>query len=365
MRSWVTLSSDMTTKNYVGAAHDWDTDTILVWERTDPEQRTLRRVKAPRYFYVPCEDGEYTSFFGEKLAKITCDSIDEFNVALKSFPPSERHESDISPVLKVLMNEYYKKPLPVLNFAFVDIEVDVKKSLGWSTISNPYAPINAVTIYQSWTDRYVTLLVPPRMYEKSKFADQIKAVGIELKLDFLEKTDFTLCTNETELLMKLLDAIQNADIISGWNSEFFDIPMIMKRLERISPKLMAKMSFPGAKAPRVVVVRRFGEEALTYKLFGRTHLDYLALFKKFAQDVRYPTYSLGFVGEAEVGVPKVHFEGHFEDFYNGTHRPNVSGMTMKDADKVENKLDKLNVEREIIRQEIEKRGLKVPEREKT
>lgn len=308
----------MTSKNYVGASFDWDTDSVLIWERDDPAQRTLRRVKAPRYFYVPAEDGEYTSIYGDKLEKLVFDTVDEFNLAIKTYPPSQRHEADIQPVFKVLMNEYYKRALPVVNFAFIDIETDTRKALGWSTVANPYAAINAVTIYQSWTDRYLTLLLAPKGYDKSKFFDEVAAHAKELKLDFVKnkKVDFVLCVNETELLMKMVDAIQNADILSGWNSEFFDIPYIMKRLERISPKLMTKMSFIGAKAPKANTVMRFGEEALTYKLFGRTHLDYLDLFKKFAQDVRYPTYSLGFVGDAEVGVPKVHFDGHFEEFYN-------------------------------------------------
>jgi DNA polymerase elongation subunit (family B) len=304
----------MTSKNYVGSDFDWDTDTVLVWERDTPETRTLRRVKAPRYFYVPNEDGEYVSIFGDKLEKIVCDSKSEFDAMVKSYSPRDRHESDIQPVFKVLMNEYYKRPLPVLNFAFIDIETDTRKALGWSTVANPYAAINAVTIYQSWTQKYITLLLPPKGYKVENFNAEVQAVAAELKMDFMP--EFTLCVNEIDLLQKMVEAIQNADILSGWNSEFFDIPYIMARLERVAPKLAAKMSFVGAKKPLKKIVMRFGEEAVTYELYGRTHLDYLDLFKKFAQDVRYPTYNLGFVGEAEVKAPKVHFDGHFEDFYN-------------------------------------------------
>lgn len=303
----------MTTNNYVGAVFDYDTDSVLVWERSDPQQRTLRKYKAPRYFYVPAEDGQYTSIFGDKLEKIECADIDEWNLALREYPRN-RHESDIQPLFKILMNEYYKHSLPVLNFAFIDIETDVKKSIGWSTIANPYAPINAVTIYQSWTDKHITLLVPPKGYKTANFDADVAAVLSELKLGFTP--EWVLCKNEAELLLKMIELIDNADLISGWNSEFFDIPYIMKRLERLSKQLAARMSFKGARAPKPSTVMRFGEEAITYKLFGRTHLDYLDLFKKFAQDVKYPTYNLGFVGEAEVGAPKVHFEGHFEEFYN-------------------------------------------------
>lgn len=300
--------------NYVGAAFDWDTDSVLVWERDNEDKRYLRTYKAPRYFYVLDPEGEYTSIFDEKLSKVVCDDVDEFNMMLKQYPAASKHESDIQPLFKVLMNEYYNKPTSVVNYAFIDIETDTKKAVGWSTVENPYAPINAVTIYQSWSDEYLTLCLAPKGYDKSKFDADIAKMSKELDLDF--EPSYILCANELELLTAMVSSIQNADILSGWNSEFFDIPYIMKRLERVAPHLVKLMSFVGARPPKAGVQMRFGAESITYKLFGRTHLDYLPLFKKFAQDVRYPTYSLGFVGEAEVGVDKVHFDGHFEDFYN-------------------------------------------------
>ena len=300
--------------SYVGAVLDWETDQVLVWERDTPEKRVLRTYKAPRYFYVLDPEGKYTSIYDEKLSKIVCDDADDFNRQIKQYPNSSLHESDIQPVFKVLMNEYYNVPASVVNFAFIDIETDTRKAVGWSTVANPYAPINAVTIYQSWTNEYITLCLAPKNYVKENFDADVAAMAAKLGLDFTP--EYILCVNEVELLTRMVDAIQNADILSGWNSEFFDIPYIMKRLERVTPNLVKFMSFVGAKAPKAGVQMRFGSEEITYKLFGRTHLDYLPLFKKFAQDVRYPTYSLGFVGEAEVGVDKIHFDGHFEDFYN-------------------------------------------------
>lgn len=305
----------MSVKNYVGAAMSHGDEQVLVWEReTTASARTLRRVKAPRYFYVPCEDGEYESIYGVKLQKLEFDNLREFNEGLRRYPSSIRHESDISPLFKVLMNEYYQRQVPAMNFAFFDIETDTRKALGWSTVQNPYAEINAVTIYQSWTDEFITLLLPPKGYDTSKFDEEIEEVIKELDLDFRPK--FTLCTSEAQLLMKFIAAIQDADILSGWNSEFFDVPYTIQRLQRVTPNLVHKMSFIGAPPPKASTVNRFGEEVPVYKLFGRTHLDYLDLFKKFAQDVRYPTYNLGFVGEAEVKAPKIAFDGHFEDFYN-------------------------------------------------
>lgn len=114
----------MAENNYVGACFDFESDCVNVWERSSKEERVLKRYKAPRYFYTPAENGEYKSIFGESLERHDFDSLEEWNVALKAY--ANKHESDIQPLFKVLMNEYYQKPNPILNYAFLDIEVDVR-----------------------------------------------------------------------------------------------------------------------------------------------------------------------------------------------------------------------------------------------
>jgi DNA polymerase elongation subunit (family B) len=158
----------------------------------------------------------------------------------------------------------------------------------------------------------------------------------------------------------MLADIDDADIVSGWNSEFFDIPYIIKRLERVlGAKSLAYMSFKGAKPPKERMVNRFGSPAITYTLHGRTHLDYLDLFKKFTFEGR-TSYSLANIAAEELDVPKLDYEGTLEQLYNGAHRPNVQGLTWESASKIEDGMERLNRQRELIRQEIERRGLKAP-----
>jgi hypothetical protein len=205
--------------NYIGADSSFSDEHVNVWERSDKKERVLKRVKKPLYFYVPDDAGEYTSIYNDKLKKLSFDSLAEFNIAVKAYPQSLRHEADIQPMFKVLMDNYYNLELPILNFAFIDIETDTRKKLGWSTVNNPYAAINAVTIYQSWNDKYITLLLAPKKYDVSKFYEEIEKIAIELDLDFIKnkKVDFQICVNETELLTRFVNEIQNADLLSGWN----------------------------------------------------------------------------------------------------------------------------------------------------
>ena len=304
----------MTRPNYVGAYYDWDTDAVMVWERDESGRKVVAH-HAQYYCYVPDENGEYQSIHKHKLKKLVFDSKDELAAEVKKYPRGVPHESDVPPLFKVLMNEYHDLPTPLIHYAFLDIEVDYKSTLGFSSPENPYAPINAVTIYQSWTKKYLTYAVPPRNWDKNgpKFKEQMEKLRAEHKLGF--ELNITLCETEEELLRHLVAEIQDADIISGWNSEFFDLPYIMKRLERTSPKLIDKMCFIGCKPPRENTVERFGSPAIVYTLQGRTHLDYLDLFKKFTFEGR-TSYSLANIAADELDIPKLHYEGTLEQLYN-------------------------------------------------
>ena len=48
--------------------------------------------------------------------------------------------------------------------------------------------------------------------------------------------DSILMDNESELLSTFLDLIDDADILTGWNSEGFDIPYTVNRVSRILSK---------------------------------------------------------------------------------------------------------------------------------
>ena len=299
--------------NYVGIARGHSEEEIFVFYRDEVDVRRCEVIKAPHYFYVPeesSEDGEpgFVSMYGDPLRKLSFSCRSDFMRA------KDRHrrmfESDVQPLDRVLMDEYYNQPIPNVHCAFFDIEVDVKLSegKGWSRPENPYAPVNAITVYQQWADRYEVIAVPPK---NSKWqAPDPK----DWKMEGLTSTPIlTLCEDETELLIKFLRAIEDADIISGWNSEFFDLPYLYKRMVR--PGMRSRLCFPECEEPRENMTMRFGSEALTVRLYGRSHMDYLRMVDKFTFEGR-TSFKLANVAEEELGVSKVEYEGTLEQLYN-------------------------------------------------
>jgi DNA polymerase elongation subunit (family B) len=261
------------------------------------------------YFYTPNVDGTFEAISGEKLEKVSFDTKQEFENALSSYP--RRFESDLNPLERIMMDCYAGKQAPKLIIGFVDIETDYDPKIGYSTIKNPYAPINAITLYRSDLECYFTLAIPP-------------AEGVTLPQEMLDDNYF-ICRTERELLEQFFSLVEDTDILSGWNSEFFDIPYIGKRIELLfGPQALKKLGFELGPTPRWTETERFKgakEKDISLDLMSRVHLDYMRLFKKFNLGGR-QSFSLEAISNSELidssgnaMFPKLAYTGTLADLY--------------------------------------------------
>lgn len=285
---------------FISSYHDRRKDIVQVWERNAAGKRILREYDAPYYFYVSDPDGQYEALTGEKLSRLDFDSKHEFEDAIQSFPI--RFESDVYPQEKVMMDNYQGKPAPILVVGFIDIEVDYDPKVGFPRSENPYAPISAITLYRSDLKSYITLAIPPRGQDPAPPDD----------------THFYF-TQEREMLSFFFEIIDDVDVLSGWNSEFFDLPYIGKRVEMLFGQSGLKhLGFKEAASPP-----RWGEHVrfkgsqqmeIILILDSRVHLDYLRLFRKFNLEGR-QSHSLAAIADDELHIPKLSFEGNLYDLY--------------------------------------------------
>ena len=323
--------------SFISAYHDRRSDKVVVWERTESGKR-IRVEHAPLYnFYVPDPNGTFTAITGEKLKFVSFGSKKEFEDGCLSY--SKRFESDITPLEKVMMT-YFGKPAPKLSIGFVDIEVDYDPILGFARPSNPYAPINSLTLYRSNNNKYYTIAIPPKGF-----------IG-NLPQEMIDD-NYILVKSEHELLERFLNLQEECDIVSGWNSEFFDVPYIGKRIELLfGQQALKRLAFESGPSPRWGEKDRFKgskEKELVLDLGSRVHLDYMALFKKFTLGGR-QSFSLAAISEEEIDMPKLHYDGSLHELYNGTYRPNLDAVKPEED---QDELYILNLTREQIRQVLE------------
>jgi len=287
---------------FISSYHDKYSDQIFVWEKSEAGNRVMKSYSCPYNFYIPDKDGEFKAITGEKLKKLEFQNKKEFDDACRSYPL--KFESDLSPQEKVMMS-YVGKKIPAINVGFLDIEVDYDPKIGWPRSSNPYAPINAITIYRSDIQAHFTLAIAPPAWTGHLPQDMIN-------------DNYFLFDNERQLLEQFVALIEDVDVLSGWNSEFFDMPYIGKRIELLFGKhALKKLAFEGGPAPYWGEKERFKkskEKDIILNLQSRVHLDYMALFKKFNLEGR-QSYSLAAITEDELDVPKMKYDGTLYELY--------------------------------------------------
>lgn len=295
---------------YLSSALSKDKKNVLVWERNKKGARITKKYVAPYYFYVQDNDGQYKDIRGNNLSRIDAkNSYDFYNLKneLKN-NGYKLYESDIPPTYKVLANNYYNHDSGSMKLTFYDIEVDYDKNVGFSSVSNPYAPISAISLIHYFENNTKLFVVLP---QNNKWS--LKDIDDESK----ELCEIVVCKNERELLLRYIDEIGDTDIISGWNSAFYDDIYIYKRIEKIfGNSLSDKLSFDEAPPPLIKEIEKFGNINESIEYFGRQNLDYLELFKKFEAKERH-SYRLEDVAEDIIPeLPKLKYDGSLYDLYH-------------------------------------------------
>ena len=293
--------------SYVDALYLRDEDQVKVVERVNGK-REFKEYPARYIFYYPDPRGKYESVYGEKLSRVVARNLKDYHKELKIHNGKRLHESDINPSFRCLEENYLNLDAPKLHVAFFDIETDFDPERGFADPSDPFMGITAITVYLQWLDRLVTLAVPPKTL---KIAEAEKLVT--------EFSDCFLFEDEADMLQTFLDLLDDADIISGWNSEGYDIPYTVNRVARILSKEDTRRFCLWNQFPKKREFEKYGRQMVTYDFVGRVHLDSLELYRKYTYEERH-TYRLDAIGEMEIGERKTVYEGSLDQLYNNDFR---------------------------------------------
>jgi DNA polymerase elongation subunit (family B) len=293
--------------SYVDALFDRDHDRIHVVERRNGERR-YQEYPANYVFYYDDPRGKFQSIYGTPVSRFSTRSNKEFRKELRIQSGKQCYESDINPVFRCLEDNYKGQDAPKLNAAFFDIEVDFDPERGYSRPDDPFNAITAISVYLGWLDQLVTMAVPPRSVSMETAQDLVK--------DF---PNTFLFGTEAEMLAMFLDLIDDADVLSGWNSEGYDIPYTVQRITRVLSKDDTRKFCLWGQFPKQRTFERFGAEALTFDLVGRVHMDYMQLYRKYTYEERH-SYSLDSILEYEELEGKTKYEGTLDQLYNQDFR---------------------------------------------
>jgi DNA polymerase elongation subunit (family B) len=289
---------------YVDAYFNRDSDVINIVERNNEGKRVFKEYPIKYTFYYPDVRGKFTSIYGDPLSRIVCKTSKDFHKELKIHNNQKLYEADINPIFVSLSEHYLGQDAPKLNAAFFDIEVDFDPERGYASPEDAFMPITAIAVYLQWMETMVCLAIPP------------KGLSMEKAKELVEEFPNThLFDNEADMLDTFLNLIQDADVLSGWNSEGFDIPYTVNRVTKALSKDDTRRFCLWNLHPRKREYERYGKTAQTYDLVGRVHLDYLELYRKYTYEERH-SYRLDAIAEYELGETKVPYEGTLDQLYN-------------------------------------------------
>lgn len=130
------------------------------------------------------------------------------------------------------------------------------------------------------------------------------------------KIHYVICKTEKELLNEFIKRVQRQqpDILTGWNTNGFDLPYIHSRLTKyFSDEQINQISPFGITSTR----EYYNDKSVLSKEFsikGISQLDYLDLYKKIELSPR-PNYKLDTILGIELNASKLEYTGPFRSFY--------------------------------------------------
>ena len=100
------------------------------------------------------------------------------------------------------------------------------------------------------------------------------------------------------------------DVITGWNTRFFDIPYLINRISKLIGEVYAKRLSPWGMVERREITKQ-GRTQVAYELKGISMMDYMELFIKFGYSYgAQESYRLDHIANVVLGEKKLSYEEH-------------------------------------------------------
>lgn len=195
----------------------------------------------------------------------------------------------------------------------VKIDIETTCENGFPDIEKADETISVLTISSSKTGKKYVFGLKPEAFTWEYDKDNPDNI-FSSDDPFVIYKDFS---SEIEMLKTFLIFWQrlDADIITGWNIEGFDIPFLVNRITKLLGSSQAQKLSPWGRVESKTTYI-MNQEKQTYKIQGVAILDYLQLYEKFIP-VNRSSYKLDYICELELGKKKLSYDeyGEMHIFY--------------------------------------------------
>ena len=264
----------------------YDRSTYTFHLRDDKTGWSEFKYTRPRFKIDP--NGQYQTLDGKRANAVT----------KYDWKDNSLYESDLDVYTSVLIDKYKDSDDTAewQNIVYFDIECEIAGALTPELIKNAPTKITSIAVYDNTTQKYYCLILDEKQ--------QLETINEENRA-------IIPFAHEHDLLHAFLNLWEQLDptIITGWNTEYFDVPFLYYRIEnQLGASEAARMS-----PLRKVKFGQYANDA-PVELAGLNHLDYMLLFKKY-NPKQEPSYKLGDIGEKYVGLAKIEYEGNLDRLF--------------------------------------------------
>ena len=184
------------------------------------------------------------------------------------------------------------------HIAIYSIDIETTSEGGFPNVDSPSEKVLVITLQNNNTKKITT-------FGLGEFTPTDNTKHLDI--------DYIKFDTEHELLEGFLTWWEEncPDIITGWNSNLFDMPYLITRVQRVLGENEHKRFSPFKLINKRPIRFAAGREMTAFEITGVAQLDYLDLYKKFTYVTR-ESYKLDFIAETELGKNKL--ESGFETF---------------------------------------------------
>jgi len=265
---------------YQNIYFDKKTNTCHLW---DDKKGYTNFVFRP-YAYRKRQNGKYKSIFGDDLEKVY------------SFNPKDPSlfESDVPIETRILIDAYEDTDDLSEGHRVLYLDIEVSTEGGFPNVNEADKEITAIAICDGVTQKYTAFIL-----DRDGKLEQFSKDNVEV-LSF---------TTEESLLSHFITKWEEIQptIVTGWNSNDFDMPYLYRRMKSVIGGSQAKRMSP-------IGITYINDWSKKVVIAGVTHLDYMRLYEKL-NIKKEPSYALNAIGKKIVGMEKITYKGSLDDLY--------------------------------------------------
>jgi DNA polymerase elongation subunit (family B) len=262
-------------------------NSLLLREVVNGE-RINRRVKYSPTLYAPvAQPTEWKTLDGKYVTPIKHNTIKEAKAWVEQYKNQSNLVYGNNQFHYCYLADQYPKTVnwDIDNILVVTIDIEVACENGFPSPEKAEEPLLSITVKNHQNKKFV-------VWGVGKFENT------------RDDVTYVECESELHLIQEFLVFWEKhqPDIITGWNTEFFDIPYLCNRISKLCGEDEIKRLSPWRNVMSREVFQ-MGRKHQVYEIQGIAHLDYFDLYRKFTY-TNQESYRLDHIAFVELGENK-------------------------------------------------------------